>query len=93
MSDSDSLVLFKDQSTCDSKLRIIGGKVKEDSGSPLSSLLLALKIILIYLLTSFAAVVLDGHSSVLTLSPKFMLLNHGKKASLLIGKCRAPKQV
>ena len=88
MSDSDSLVLFTDESTCDSKLRIIGGKVKEDSGSPLSSLLLALKIILIYLLTSFAAVVLDGHSSVLTLSPKFMLLNHGKTLPIMAKRHR-----
>ena len=53
MSDSDSLVLLTDESSCDSKLRIIGGKVNEDSGSPLSSLLLALKIILIYLINKY----------------------------------------
>ena len=64
VSDSESLVLLISESSCDSKLETIGGKVRLESGSPLSSLVLALKIILMYLFTNFTANVLNGHNMV-----------------------------
>ena len=83
VSDSESLVLLISESSCDSKLETIGGKVRLESGSPLSSLVLALKIILMYLFTNLTADVLKGHNMVFTLHSKLKVEKLGTTLSII----------
>ena len=70
----------------DTKLETIGGKVKHESGTPLTNLLLALKIIWMYLFTNLTADVLNGHITVLTLSSKLKVLKLGTTLSIIAKK-------
>ena len=95
VSNSESQVLLISQSYCDSKLDNIGGKVRLESGSPLSSRVLALKIILMYLFTNLTAEVLKGHNMVFTLSSKLKAEKLGTTRSIIAKRhlCWAPEEM